>query len=559
MSVAGRERIATASTADRQEANHRYASIAPSLAGHRPVADGIPDRTRRRWLHAWREAERAHGSGYVGLLSGRSNQGNRRAKLPPETLALQEEFIATHYETLTQRRMVAVWGLLANACQERGLVTPSYTTFRLAVQHRPRYEQTLKRQGRRAAIAREDFHWELTYTLPRHGNRPLAIAHLDHTELDIELVCSQTGRPLGRPWATFLVDAFTRRILAIYLSYQHPSTQACMMTLRLCVQRHGRLPQTLVVDGAPEFRSTHFETLLAAFEVTKKTRPWAKPHFGSACERLVGTTNTRFVHTLVGNTQLMRNVRQVTKAASPKGQACWTYADFYAQLCQWAYEVYDTLPHASLGQTPREAFAAGERLSGARRHKRIGDDADFRLWTLPSTRTGTALVQPGQGVKINYLTYWCEDFRDARVERTRVEVRYVPWDASQAYAYVHGRWIPCISCYRARFEGHSTAELLTVAEELRQRDRLHARAFPATAKRLAEALASAETRETLLLQRRRDAEMRPILAVMHGGSSDAERPELSPATADAGTAHGVPRPVTPDDAEQRPLAFRRFL
>jgi putative transposase len=505
MSADGRERMAGASTADRREANRRYALIAPYLAGQHAAADGVAGRTRRRWLKAWRDAEHAYGQGYVGLLPRSGRQGNRTAKLPAETLTLQEEFIATHYETLAQRSVVAVWGLLANACAERGLIAPSYTTFRRAVKCRPRYEQTLKRQGRRAASAYEEFHWELAYTLPRHGNRPLAIAHLDHTELDIELICSRTGQPLGRPWASFLVDAFTRRILAVYVSYHKPSTMACMMALRLCVQRHGRLPQTLVVDGAPEFRSTHFETLLAAYEVTKKTRPWAKPHFGSTCERLVGTTNTRFVHTLIGNTQIMTNVRQVTKAVDPKKQACWTYADLYAHLCDWAYEIYDTTPHAALGQSPREAFVVGERLSGARAHKRIQYDEDFHLWTLPSTRAGTALVQPGHGVKINYLTYWCEDFRDPRVERTRVEVRYVPWDVSQAYAYVHGRWAPCISCYRARFEGHSTSELLLVAEEMRQRDRLHARAFPLTAKRLAEALAAREAHEALLLQRRRDA------------------------------------------------------
>src|SRR5262249_36227895 len=152
--------------------------------------------------------------------------------------------------------------------------------------------------------------------------------------------------------------------------------------------------------------------------------------FGSVCERLVGTTATQFVHTLVGNTQIMRDVRQVTQAVDPKRLACWTYADFFAQLSHWAYELYDTTPHPALGQSPREAFAQGERGSGARAHKRIGADDAFRLWTLPNAPRGTALVQPGQGVKIHYLTYWCDDFRDPRVERTRVEVRYVPWDAS---------------------------------------------------------------------------------------------------------------------------------
>lgn len=551
ISAAGRERIAQAKTADREKANRRYAVIAPYLTGEPPPADETPERTRRRWLKQWKEAERTDGHGYIGLLPRRGQQGNRQPKLPAATLALQEEFITTRYETLSQQSVIAVWGLLARACEERGLIPPSYTTFRLAIKRRPRDEQIRHRQGPRAAESQAMFYWELTPTLPRHGNRPFAIAHLDHTELDIELVCSQTGRPLGRPWGTFLVDAFSRRILALFLSYQPPSTMSCLMALRVCVQRHGRLPQTLVVDGAPEFRSTHMETLLAAYEVTKKTRPWAKPHFGSVCERVIGTTNTQFVHTLIGNTQIMTNVRQVTKSVGPKGRACWTYADFFAQLCHWAYELYDTTLHAALGQSPREAFVQGEQQSGVRAHKRIRDDEAFRLWTLPSTRKGTALVQSGQGVKINYLTYWCEDFRDPRVLRTPVEVRYVPWDASQAYAYVHGHWVLCISCYRARFEGHSTTELLLTAEELRQRDRLHARAFPVTARRLAEALVARQEQEAVLLQRRRDAEMRSVLATIHGGDAvlDAKQtPEPAEELND----------TVPDEASERPLPFRRF-
>ena len=35
-----------------------------------------------------------------------------------------------------------------------------------------------------------------------------------------------------------------------------------MMTLHECVCRYGRLPQTIIVDGGPEFNSTYFETLV---------------------------------------------------------------------------------------------------------------------------------------------------------------------------------------------------------------------------------------------------------------------------------------------------------
>src|SRR5258708_19356613 len=97
-----------------------------------------------------------------------------------------------------------------------------------------------------------------------------------------------------------------------------------MLALRECVRRHQRLPETMVVDGGPEFESVYFETLLARYGCTEKTRPGARPRFGSVCERLFGTTNTQFVHTLVGNTQILQSTRQVTKAIHPTEPPCWT-------------------------------------------------------------------------------------------------------------------------------------------------------------------------------------------------------------------------------------------
>src|SRR5258708_32403153 len=119
----------------------------------------------------------------------------------------------------------------------------------------------------------------MTRSTPRHGNRPFAIAHLDHTELDIVLVSSVTGRPLGKPWVTFLVDAYTRRLLSVYLTFDKPSYRSCMMALRICVKRFGRLPNCLVVDGGKDFQSVYFDGLIARYQGLKKTRPGSKPRF----------------------------------------------------------------------------------------------------------------------------------------------------------------------------------------------------------------------------------------------------------------------------------------
>jgi putative transposase len=319
------------------------------------------------------------------------------------------------------------------------------------------------------------------------------------------------GRVLGRPWATFATDAYSRRLLGCYLTFDPPSYRSCMMVLRACVRRHQRFPQSIVVDGGPEFQSTYFESLVARYNGTKKTRPGAKPRYGSVIERLFGTTNTQFVHNLLGNTQASKQPRLMTKAVDPKGQAVWQLADLYQYLCEWAYQVYDQDTHETLGVSPREAYVTGLELGGARVHRRVLYDEEFVMATLPSPRNQTAKVVPGKGVKLHYLFYWHDALRHPEVEGTRVPIRYDPFNVGIAYAYVRGQWVRCISQYYAAFAGHSEKELELATEILRQQARISHKAVSLTPQRLADFLADVHAHQRVLVQRLRDLEAQGVL------------------------------------------------
>lgn len=544
LSPEARTRLAQAGPADLQEANRRYALIQSLLHHAAPPKTVISARTLRRWVAHYRRAAQEWGCGYLGLLPRLWQSGNRQPRLPPATCALLDEFITTEYETPKQKRKVEVYGALVLACAAQGLAPPSYKTFAAAVNQRPQHEQLTKRMGPRGAYPQEPCYWELSLTTPRHGDRPFEIAHLDHTELDLELRDGRTGHLLGRPWASFLVDAYTRRLLAVYVAFEGPSYRACMMVLRECVRQHQRLPQTLVVDGGAEFASTYFETLLARYEVTKKTRPGAKPRFGAVLERLFGTLNTSFIDNLAGNTQLTRHLRQVSPSVDPKQFATWTLDRLYRRLREWAYEVYDTQEHPALGQSPREAFAAGLFTSGQRPQRLLAYDTDFVLATLPTTRQGWARVQPNRGVKIHYLYYWAEAFRNPAVENTRVPVRYDPYDAGTAYAFVAGQWVRGISEHYARFQGRSEREIQLASVELRQRQTRHGRQLSISAAQLAAFLTSAEAEEVLHQQRARDAATAEVRAhLAPAGGVAVVPPVVGVAPAPAG--HRTRRPGQP--------------
>jgi len=505
------KRIAEANENDLRVANRRFELVSRHLRGEPiPQNNTVKDRTLRMWIALYRKAEAGFGSGYLGLLPRTRQRGNRESKLPEATRTLMTDFIAKNYESLKQRKMQASWAALTVACENQGTVAPSYKTFSIAVRRRPRFQQTLEREGQRAAYQEESFYWELDQRTPRHGDRPFEIVHIDHTELDLQSVCSRTGQALGRPWLTLLTDAFSRRILALYLTYDPPSYRSCMMVLRECVRRHARLPQIVVVDNGGEFKSTYFETLLARYECLKKTRPPAMPRFGSVCERILGTTNTQFVYNLQGNTQLTRRPRMVTNTTDPRGQAVWPLGDLFRSLCQYAYEVYDTAMHPALGTSPREAYTAGLDLTGRRLHRMVRYDQEFLMFTMPTTPKGTARLVPSRGVKIRYLYYWCDRFRDPNVEGQPVEVRYDPFDAGTAYAFVQNQWEECHSEHFAAFRGRSEKEILLASQELRRMRERHSQNRWLSARQLAVFLESVEAQEALLVQRWIDRENQSV-------------------------------------------------
>jgi transposase InsO family protein len=524
-----RDRLLRAGVDDLREANRRYSLVTQYLTIHAiPVGSDAPPRTVLRWVASYRRAETMFGNGFAGLLPEIAGRGNRNSKLPAASVELMQEHIKADYETLKQKSMYASWIKLKLACETMGAVAPTYKTFRLAVHRRPILNQVLNRRGRRAAYRHELMFWTLDWATPRHGDRPFEIGHIDHTELDIELRCESTGQNLGRPWLTLLVDAFSRRLLGLWLTFDPPSYRSCMMVLRDCVRRHSRLPQALVVDGGREFDSVYFETLLARYECTKKTRPPAKARFGSVLERLFGTCNTQFIHNLRGNTQIMREVRQVTTSVNPKTLATWNLADLNARLVEYLFEVYDQIVHPALGQSPRDIFAKGLEASGLRLHRLIPFNQEFQLCTMPSTPKLTATVSPGRGVKIHYIYYWSDAFRDPQLEQREVPVRYDPFDVGTAYAFCRNHWVECHSEYYPVLRGRSEREVMLATAELRKRQRLHStQRFTVTARALATFLTAAEDHEELLQQRNRDREC--SLARMGKAShDDSARDSVAP-------------------------------
>jgi len=210
----------------------------------------------------------------------------------------------------------------------------------------------------------------------------------------------------------------------------------------------------------------------------------------------------------------------VTRSVDPKEQAVWSLSALYDLLGEYLYEIYDTIQHTALGQSPQEAYLSGLAASGQRAQRQIAYDQAFLIWTLPTTPKGTAKVCPGRGVKLNHVFYWSDALRDPSIEGEQVEVRYDPFDIGIAYAFVSKRWVRCISEYYSSLKGTSERELMLATVELRKRAQNHAGQFGVTAKKLAEFLASIEGEEILRVQRKRDREAKDAPKI--AGGADVE-------------------------------------
>jgi putative transposase len=493
-----------------EAANRRLREILAWKAGE---AITVTPRSIQNWIAAFRRAEAEYGCGYVGLLDKVGERGNRNARIPDASRQMLHEYFTTHYAVPHRPRAAAVYRLYREESLKRGIPPVGERTF---YRERASFEDAqviTARRGKRAAYTSAPFFWYLDQTTPRHGGYPFARAHLDHTQLDIVLVSSVTGKPLAKPYATFLTDAYSRRMFACYVTFDPPSYRSAMMAFRLCVQRYGRLPQELVVDRGPEFGSVYFESLLARCFVTKLERPGQQPHFGSVVERLFGTTTTELLNQLRGNTQASKIPRQIERSVDPKLLAVWTLERFANRLSEYVYEVYEQMDHPALGQSPREAFEQGMFLAGTRSHRLIAYSEDFLMLTRPTTRVGTVKIHPSRGITVNGLQYWHESMRATQVAGQTVAVRYEPYDMGVVYAYIGGQWLECIADAYGQVHGRSEREWNLILDEWREQQRQHAqKRISLNGPLLAQFLQKLEHDEALLLQQQRDFEEQPLRA-----------------------------------------------
>jgi putative transposase len=138
--------------------------------------------------------------------------------------------------------------------------------------------------------------------------------YIDHTRMD--LILSNAGRALGRPWLTLAIDENSHRVLAYYLTFDSPSYRSCLAVLREILRLYGRLPDWVVIDNSREFSSDCINQLAARNKIVIERRPLSMCRSASVIERMFAGINTAILKMLTnGSIDLFPETRRIRSAA----------------------------------------------------------------------------------------------------------------------------------------------------------------------------------------------------------------------------------------------------
>lgn len=255
---------------------------------------------------AWMKKSELAGGSPHAQLSGHAIR-KRTRRLPKKLIeicreALHKYYCTTKRPTLEQTVTYAE-KQTAVAVQEKTLA-PEHAQVSYSLLHRLKseidpYTVDVTRYGE--AYAKN--HWRYSKRGPR-CERAMQRYEVDHTIIDLVVVCDQTGMPLGRPTLTIVVDTYSSYCVGMFLSFWGTGLAATFCALRVAIApkedlrgllpglKHEwlgmGLPEELVIDNGLEFHSPHFRLvamqLCIDLHYCAVRQPWLKPFV----ERVLG-------------------------------------------------------------------------------------------------------------------------------------------------------------------------------------------------------------------------------------------------------------------------------
>ena len=200
--------------------------------------------------------------------------------------------------------------------------------------------------------------------------RILERVEIDHTPIDVLVVCKLTRMVLGRPWLTLAIDRRSRMIVGFYISFHAPSAFSNLYCLRMAIMPKDQLleeiggttlpwpargiPSSLVCDNGMDLHADALETVCLSAAIELIYMGVAHPELKGAIERMFRTLNVGLFHQLPGT--VFSNIDERGEYAAEK-LAALDLETLTQVLVKWIVDVYHNTPHRGLaGRTPLEVW-----------------------------------------------------------------------------------------------------------------------------------------------------------------------------------------------------------
>lgn len=327
--------------------------------------------TVRRWISRLR----ANADDWRSLIPRNDQKGNRTSRFNSDeqhiyTAVLDKEYLTSQQLSMTEaHRAVAIEIEKFNAHHPgtEPLRVPSIDALYRMVKRLPAYDVDKARHGRHKADAK--FKGGKQGPISRHI---LDRVQIDHTQLDIWVVCDRFGLVLGRPWITIAIDGHSRMILGIYVTFDPPNVQSVLGAIHHSVLPKPSLKATYprlknewhafgrasiyTSDNGAELHADEIEKfVLKTLGAVWEYAPSRGAYYKGLIERFNRTLNHNFLHYQPGTTR--SNYIENGDYPSEK-LAVLTFNGLMELLYIWILDDYSCRIHRALRDLPRNVWNA---------------------------------------------------------------------------------------------------------------------------------------------------------------------------------------------------------
>ena len=317
-----------------------------------------------RWKNRYVES----GNDIHALADRNASKGNRTHRYPTEVTETCLRAINTKYLTRERKTIQDTQDYARLLVRQENKIRPMGAALpipsRRYVTHLisqiPAFERYAARHGHDAAVKRFRY-----VGGGKPSSEPLQRAEIDHTILDLFVIDDVSLLPLGRPYVTCCIDAYTRCILGINIGFTPPSyyTVACCL-------KHAFMPKhnlkkeypelhhewvpfgvviELVVDNGVEFHSKSLKEACYSLGVELHYAPRKTPWFKGIIERFFRTLNNGVAHGVPGTT--FSNIID-RDDYDPSQHAVVTISRLMKIVYKWVVDYYHQKEHRALGMSP---------------------------------------------------------------------------------------------------------------------------------------------------------------------------------------------------------------